>query len=56
MNKEFGAQSLVSDKVRREIGDTGADFTPLGDGAIRGYDHRRSCGALLETVKANVLV
>ncbi len=38
LNKEFGAQFLLSDAVRREIGDEAPDATPLGDVAIRGYD------------------
>jgi adenylate cyclase len=38
LNKEFGAQFLISDAARREVGDEAADATPLGDVAVRGYD------------------
>jgi adenylate cyclase len=37
-NKEFGAQFLLSDAARREVGDAASDATLLGDVAIRGYD------------------
>jgi adenylate cyclase len=38
LNKEFGAQFLLSDAARREAGDAAPDATPLGNVAIRGYD------------------
>ena len=38
LNKEFGAQFLLSDAARREVGDAANDATSVGEVAIRGYD------------------
>jgi adenylate cyclase len=40
LNKEFGAQFLISDAAHDESGDAARDATPLGDVAIRGYDQK----------------
>jgi adenylate cyclase len=38
LNKEFGAQFLLSDAARREVGAEAPDAIALGDIAIRGYE------------------
>ncbi len=39
LNKQFNSQFLVSAVVRDMLGQAAADARPLGDVAIRGYDH-----------------
>jgi adenylate cyclase len=38
LNKEFGAQFLLSDAACREAGGEATNAKPLGDVAIRGYE------------------
>ncbi len=39
LNKQFNSQFLISAVVRDTLGQAAADARPLGDVAIRGYDH-----------------